>query len=362
MAIFSIPNIRIAGIAAAVPQKEVSNLDYKWISVKERNQLVKMIGVEKRRIAEKGQTTSDLCYAAANKLLDDLRWDRNEIQALIFVSQSMDYIIPATSPILQDRLHLPKTCMALDIGLGCSGFVYGLSSIGSLMSQSGIKKALLLAGDLSNITSSYRDKSTYPLFGDAGTATALEYDETAAPIIFNLQTDGSGHQAIMIHDGGVRNGAGKKSFTYRKYGEGIYRNKLQIALNGIEVFNFSLREVVPNIKATLEYAGKTLNDYDYLVFHQANRLINETLRKMLKVEKEKVPYSIHKYGNTSSASVPLTIVSELQEEIRTKKVRFLLSAFGIGLSWGTVLLEMEGVVCPGVLEVGNAQSSMFKAQ
>ena len=123
----------------------------------------------------------------------------------------------------------------------------------------------------------------------------------------------------MIHDGGVRNWVSKKSFTYHKFGNGIYRNNLQIALNGIEVFNFSLREVVPNIKATLEYAGKTLNDFDYLVFHQANRLINETIRKMLKVEKEKVPYCIQKYGNTSSASVPLTIISELQEEIRTKK-------------------------------------------
>jgi 3-oxoacyl-[acyl-carrier-protein] synthase-3 len=220
-----------------------------------------------------------------------------------------------------------------------------------MMSQAGIKKALLLAGDLSNVTSSYRDKSTYPLFGDAGTATALEFDEKAVPVIFNLQTDGSGYQAIMIHDGGVRNWVSKKSFTYHKFGDGIYRNNLQIALNGIEVFNFSLREVVPNIKATLEYAGKTLNDFDYLVFHQANRLINETIRKMLKVEKEKVPYCIHKYGNTSSASVPLTIISELREEIRTKKVKFLLSAFGIGLSWGTVLLETDGIVCPGVLEV-----------
>ena len=243
--------------------------------------------------------------------------------------------------------------MAFDIGLGCSGFVYGLSVIGSLMSQSKMKKALLLAGDLSNVTSSYRDKSTYPLFGDAGTATALEYDEKAVPMIFNLQTDGSGHQAIMIHDGGVRNWVSKDSFKYHKYGEGIYRNNLQIALNGIEVFNFSLREVVPNIKATLEFAGKSLNDYDYFVFHQANRLINETIRKMLKVEKEKVPYSIHKYGNTSSASVPLTIISELQEEIKSRKIRFLLSAFGIGLSWGTVLLETEGVVCSGVVTVGQ---------
>jgi len=352
MALFSVNNIKITGMAAAVPKKEVSNLNYKWISVKERNQVVKMIGVEKRHIAEKGQTTSDLCFAAANKLLDDLGWDRNEIQALIFVSQSMDYIIPATSPILQDRLGLPKSCMALDIGLGCSGFVYGLSMIGSLMSQAKMNKALLMAGDLSNVTSSYRDKSTYPLFGDAGTVTALEYDENAVPMIFNLQTDGAGYEAIMIHDGGVRNWVSKDSFKYKKYGDGMYRNKLQIALNGIEVFNFSLREVVPNIKATLKYAGKTLNDYDYLVFHQANRLINETLRKMLKVEKEKVPYSIHKFGNTSSASVPITMISELQEELASKKNRFLLSAFGIGLSWGTVLLETEGVVCPGVLEVG----------
>jgi 3-oxoacyl-[acyl-carrier-protein] synthase-3 len=352
MALFSISNIRIAGMAAAVPAKEVSNLDYKWISIKERNQIVKTIGVEKRHIAEKGQTTSDLCFAAANKLLDDLGWDRNEIQALVFVSQSMDYIIPANSPNMQDRLGLPKTCMAFDIGLGCSGFVYGLSVIGSLMSQTGMKKAILMAGDLSNVTSSYRDKSTYPLFGDAGTVTALEFDKKATPMIFNLQSDGSGYEAIMIHDGGVRNLMSKKSFTYKKYGEGIYRSNLHISLNGIEVFNFSLREVVPNIKATLEYAGKTLGDYDYLVFHQANRLINETIRKMLKAEKEKVPYSIHKYGNTSSASVPLTIISELKDEISTRKVRFLLSAFGIGLSWGTVLLETEGVVCSGVMEVG----------
>ena len=358
MAIFSIPNIRISGMAAAVPVKEVSNLDYKWISVKERNQIVKTIGVETRHIAEKGQTTADLCFAAADRLLDDLGWDRSEISALIFVSQSMDYIIPASSPILQQRLGLSKNCMAFDIGLGCSGFVYGLSVISSLMSQSGMKKALLLAGDLSNVTSSYRDKSTYPLFGDAGTATALQFDESAVPMIFNLQTDGSGYQAIMIHDGGVRNWVSKDSFKYQKFGEGIYRNKLQIALNGIEVFNFSLREVVPNIKATLQYAGKSLNDFDYYVFHQANRLINETIRKMLKVEKEKVPYSIQKYGNTSSASVPITIISELKEEISTKKVRFLLSAFGIGLSWGTVLLETEGMVCSGVMTVGSQQSAV----
>jgi 3-oxoacyl-[acyl-carrier-protein] synthase-3 len=351
MALFTIPNVKIAGLAAVVPHKTVSNLDYAWISKKERNQLIKTIGVEKRHIAEKGTTSSDLCFAATVRLLDELQWNKNDIQALIFVTQSGDYLVPATAPILQDRLGLPTTCMALDINLGCSGYVYGLSMISSLMNSTGIQKALLLIGDLSNITSSYRDKSTYPLFGDSGTATALVHNEQAVPMIFNLQTDGSGYEAIIIRDGGTRNMVTKKSFTYKKYGEGIYRNNLNVALNGIEVFNFSLREVVPNIKKTLEYAGKKLDDYDYLVFHQANRLIIETLRKMLKVDKEKVPFSIQKYGNTSGASVPLTMISELSEQLKTRHLRLLLSAFGIGLSWGTALLETDPLVCPEVLEI-----------
>jgi len=351
MAIFSVPNIRIKGMAAAVPKNEVNNRDYKWIPVKDRESVIKNIGVEKKRHAPKGMTTSDLCFAATEKLLEDLKWDRNEIQALILVTQSGDYIVPATAPILQDRLGLPLTCMALDINLGCSGYVYGLSMIGSLMSHGHIRKALLLVGDLSNVTSSYRDKSTYPLFGDSGTVTAIEYDETAPAIPFNLQTDGSGHKAIMIPDGGVRNLFSKKSLDVKKYGDGIYRSRMHVVLDGIEVFNFSLREVVPNIKKILKYSDKSLDDFDYIIFHQANKLINETLRKMLKVDKEKVPYSIHKFGNTSGASVPLTIISELRVEITSKKLNLVLSAFGIGLSWGTALVELDRIVCPEIVEI-----------
>lgn len=351
MAIFSVPNIRLKGMAAAVPKNEVNNRDYKWIPVKDRESVIKNIGVEKKRHAPKGMTTSDLCFAATEKLLEDLKWDKNDIQALILVTQSGDYIVPATAPILQDRLGLPLTCMALDINLGCSGYVYGLSMIGSLMSQGQITKALLMVGDLSNVTSSYRDKSTYPLFGDSGTVTAIEYDETAPAIPFNLQTDGAGHKAIMIPDGGVRNLFSKKSLDIKKYGDGIYRSRMHVVLDGIEVFNFSLREVVPNIKKTLKYAGKSVDDFDYIIFHQANKLINDTLRKMLKVEKEKVPYSIQKYGNTSGASVPLTIISELREEITTKKLNLLLAAFGIGLSWGTALVELDRIVSPEIVEI-----------
>ncbi|MEI6899718.1 MAG: ketoacyl-ACP synthase III [Bacteroidota bacterium] len=350
MAIFEISGIRIAGISGCVPKKTLSNHDYNWITQKERDQLIHMIGVETRHVAEPGQTTSDLCFQAAEQILEKLGWDRTEITLLVFVSQSRDYIIPSTSAILQDRLKLPKTCMAIDINLGCSGYVYGLSVISSLMKTTGIRKGLLLVGDLSNVTSNYRDKSTFPLFGDAGTATALELKEGFPAMQFNLQTDGSGYDAIIIQDGGVRNLVSKKSFTVKKYGEGIYRNSLQISLNGIEVFNFSLREVVPNIKTTLKHFNRQLDEFDHLVFHQANRLINETIRKMLKVDPSKVPYSLHDFGNTSCSSIPLTIVSQIREQLEEKPKKLLLSAFGIGLSWGTVLLETDGIIVPEFTE------------
>lgn len=354
MALFEIDDIRIAGMSACVPEKVLSNHDYKWIKGSERDLLIKTIGVEQRHVALAGQTTSDLCFQAATELLENLKWNAEDINLLVFVSQSRDYIIPSTSTILQDRLKLPKTCMAIDINLGCSGYIYGLSVISSIIRAAGISKSLLLVGDLSNITSSYRDKSTYPLFGDAGTATAIEYKPGAPPIKFNLQSDGSGHEAIIIRDGGVRNLVGKHSFAVKKYGDGIYRHRLQIELNGIEVFNFSLREVVPNIKTTLKHFNQTLDEFDYLIFHQANRLINETLRKMLKVDPAKVPYSLKEYGNTSCASIPLTMVTQLREELQQKAQKLLLSAFGIGLSWGTVFMETDKIIVPEV--------SILKAQ
>lgn len=350
MAVFEISDIRIAGISACVPKGILSNHDYQWISRKDRELLIRTIGVESRHVAEKGQTSSDLCFQAASQLMQKLGWESSDIHLLIFVSQSRDYLIPSTSAILQDRMKLPKTCITLDINLGCSGYVYGLSVIGSLMKSTGISKALLLVGDVSTVTSAYRDKSTYPLFGDSGTATALELKPGFPSMQFNLQTDGSGFEAIIIYDGGGRNLTDKKSFTTKKYGEGIYRNRLQTALNGIEVFNFSLREVVPNIKTTLNHFNRELREFDFFLFHQANRLINETIRKMLKVDPEKVPYSLQYYGNTSCASIPTTMVSQIREILENKSQKLLLSAFGIGLSWGTALIETDGIIVPEITE------------
>jgi len=351
MALLSIPNVHIAGISACVPKKEVDNMDYKWITKKEREVFIQQVGVRKRRIVEGNTTTADLCFAAAEKLIAELNWDKNEIEALIFVTQSGDYVIPASAIILQDRLGLPHNCLAFDINLGCSGYVYGLSIIGSMISSGNIKKALLLVGDISTFNASYRDKSTYPLFGDAGTATALEYSEGYPEINFNLQSDGSGFEALYVHDGGARNFITKNTLKQKKIADGIYRNNIQLSLDGIKVFSFSLREVVPNIKILVKHLDTTVDQYDYFVFHQANRLINQTLIKMLKVSPEKMPLSLENYGNTSSASIPLTIVTQLREEVTKKDLNLILSGFGVGLSWGSAVVKTDKIVCPEILEI-----------
>jgi len=351
MAVFSVPNINIAGVAAAVPSTILHIKDHDIISDKERENLIKMVGVEQRRVADQETATSDLCQAAAEKLILDLGWNVQDIELLVFVSQSRDYLIPATAGILQNKLGLSKRCMAFDISLGCSGYVYGLSVMGSLMSSGQIKKGLFLVGDVSTKNTSHKDKSTYPLFGDAGTATAMEYKPGASAMAFNVQTDGAGYEAIIIPDGGIRNFASPdRSFTYEKIADGIERHRLHIALDGIEVFNFSLREVAPNVKALLADRGLGIEEVDFCVMHQANKLMNETVRKQLKIPAEKYPYSISEFGNTSSASIPLTMVNNIRKELEGKRLRLLLSGFGVGLSWGTVILETDKICCPEIIE------------
>lgn len=338
-------------MAAAVPKNSESNWDCDLIPEKDRKMLIKTIGVETRRIVPPGMATSDLCFAAADKLLNELNWKREDVSLLVFVSQSSDYYLPATAVILQDRLGLPKSCLAFDVGLGCSGFVYGLSIIAGLMNSSGIKKGILMAGDVSSIICSKEDKSTYPLFGDAGTVTALESDENAAPMNFNLNSDGSGFNAIIVPDGGSRNRITENSLVQQKISDGITRRSLNLVLNGIDVFNFSLTTVPPLIHALFKDTHTTEKDHDYFVFHQANLLINETIRKKLGIAPEKVPHSIKKYGNTSSASIPLTIISELRDEISSKPLSIVCAGFGVGLSWGAVSVKTNKIITLPVLEI-----------
>lgn len=350
MAIFSIPGVKLAGIATTVPTTEVTNLEFETIPPAERKLFVRTTGINNRRVAKPSTCTSDLCEHAANALLAAIGWQHDEIAVLVFLTQTPDYITPATAAILQDKLGLPKSCMALDVNLGCSGYPYGLSVVAALLRNMPGAKGLLLAGDVSSACVSEHDKSAAPIFSDAGSATALVYDGTAPPMHFNLQTDGKGYEAIIIPQGGYRTPTSLASLQYEEVSPGITRNQTHLVLNGINVFNFSVQEAPQNVRALLEHLQLDKDAVDYYVFHQANLVINEAIRKKLALTAEQTPKTLHRFGNTSSATIPITIASELQHIVTQKPCRLLLSGFGVGLSWGAVVVETEGLVCLPVLE------------
>ena len=339
------------GIAACVPKAEVANADFPFSTEKEKSLFIKTVGIEKRRVAKAGVCTSDLCFEAATKLIDDLQWEKSEIDVLLLVTQTPDYITPPTSVMLQNKLGLPTSCIAYDINLGCSGYVNGIALAAALLNALGKGKALLLAGDISSATISTKDKSTTPIFSDAGSATALEFQKNAAPFLFNMENDGSGCNAIHIPHGGYRNPVTEESLKEIVEGEGITRNKTHLVLNGIDVFNFSVNRVPKNVDSLLQHFKIEKNEIDYFIFHQANKIINDTINKKLKLDPQRVPSSLRDFGNTSSATIPLTIVTQISKEISTRPLRLLFCGFGVGLSWSSLYLETENVHCAKLLEV-----------
>lgn len=350
MALFSINNVSIKGISACVPKHTVSNYEHPTIGKEDIEKFIQTTGVENRRIASENVCTSDLCFEAAEKLLSDLNWNKEEIDILVFVSQTGDYLLPVTSALLQNRLGLSQNCLAFDIPLGCSGYIYGASVIAGLLNSSRLKKGLLLVGDTSSKWVSPTDKSTEPLFGDAGAATAFEYDENAAPFKFHLGTDGSGYKAIIIPDGGSRSPINERSLTATEFAEGISRNNCQLALEGMDVFAFGISQAPKTVNELLKGYNIETSSVDYFIFHQANKMMNKMIAKKLKLPEEKVPYSLKDFGNTSSATIPLTIISELRSKLKQTN-NFIFCGFGVGLSWGTMYVENANFHCSELVEI-----------
>lgn len=344
MSIFSIKNVKIEAVCAAVPVDKNVISDYEIMTEQEKKIFSQGTGIFERRFSKPGLCASDLCFHSAQKIIDTLTIDKEEISIIVFVSQSPDYYLPATSVLLQERLGLSKNVIAFDVNLGCSGYVYGLSIIANFLSLPGFKKGILMCGDVSSTSLNYLDKSTYPLFGDAGSATLLSGGAEGFDMHFNLQTDGSGKEAIIIKNGGTRNPIIKEDTLTET------ENGKKLVLNGLDVFNFALKEVKPNLNSLFNYCNASESTIDYLVMHQANLLINETVRKKMAFPPEKVPYSLAKYGNTSSASIPLTITTELKEKLNGDK-KLLLSGFGVGFSWGSVLLNTRDIKIIDLIEI-----------
>ncbi len=338
MALISISNIKIKGISACVPLQSESNTDISFLSESEKSIFINHVGIRERRIAPKEMRASDLCYSAALKLMEKLNWQPQDIDFLIFVTQTPDHKLPGTSMQLQDRLGIPKRCMAFDINQGCAGFVYGLASMASILSHAPGKKGLLLVGDTITHLIENEDPSLEPIFSDAGTCTALEYDHTADSMHFNLMSDGSRFDAIM-----VVNNEKKESQNV------VCAEKL--VMQGHEVFKFGLEEIAPNVAELLKQSNTDVGSIDYLVMHQANKLLNEAIRKKIGFAENKVPYSLDRFGNTSCSTIPLTIVSNLSEAISDDKRTLLLCGFGVGLSWGSVILQLDRIECPELIEI-----------
>uniref|UniRef100_UPI00404A4B7E ketoacyl-ACP synthase III n=1 Tax=Flavobacterium sp. TaxID=239 RepID=UPI00404A4B7E len=352
MANLTFKNIGISGLAAAVPKNTIDNYNYtQYFSKEDVKDIVDKVGIKERRFAPAGMCASDLCFAAAEQLISDMNINKEEIDLLIFVSQTPDYRMPATSIILQHRLGLGKHTAAFDISLGCSAFLYGLSVVYGLMQSGGFRKALLLDGETRSRVYSPKDRKTAFLFGDGGVAAIIEQNEKFGESYFSLNSDGSLADLIKMDAGGYRNPSSVETLTEKVVDDyGNIRTDEHGYMNGADVFNFVLKEIPKNFKSVLETSNNTNETIDFNLFHQANDYMNNYLAKKLKLDLEKVPSCIAQYGNTSSVSIPLTIVSQLQNKLNGPK-KLMLCGFGVGMSWATAQINVNDCLISNVVEL-----------
>jgi len=348
----TIENTRIAGLCTAVPRNNQAVIDSQYESESVRKRFMALTGIENRRICSPDQYASDLAYAAADGLLSELDWDPKEIDVLIFVTQTPDLNVPATACILQDRLGLGQECSAFDVNQGCAGYPYGLHIASSQLRKQGPSRAILLVGDASgkpNLPS--RAAQSAPIFGDAVTATALEWSDGAAPMYFRFGTDGSGWDVIMSQRPGGKPPLTKDAFEYEETEDGEIKVRTNFVMKGEDVFNFATAKVPGEINRLLEYSEKEKDSVDYFVFHQANKMINNFISKRLKIDSDRVPTSLAEFGNTSSASIPVTMQACFQNDLAHRPLNLVLSGFGVGLSWASVYCQTDGIVVPGLVEI-----------
>lgn len=352
MAGLRISGMRLAGIASAVPDQ--AHLPAEYFELFGRDAVLKTVastGVQKRYLSPPGMCTSDLCIAAANRLLAEGKWDRQSIDAVIFLSQSPDYYLPFTAGVIQRRLGLTTECAAFDVNLGCSGYIYGLWLAGSLIAGGGMRRVLLLLGDNSTNVSP-EDKSVALIFGDAGTATILEKTEGSGDFVFVLGTDGRGEKNLIIPAGRCRKPSTATTRLRQEDKDGNRRSEEELYMNGAEIFAFTLAEVPKMVRQVLAASGKTINTIDSVILHQANKFILEYLAKRMAIPPDKMPLSLGEYGNTSSASIPVTMTHCLRKQLSSKKMDLLLGGFGVGYSWGAVTCTVGEIVMPEMVFLG----------
>lgn len=340
MACWNIKNVALRGVTGTVPNNPVKTADLPYFTKEEADTFDATVGIMNRYIASNDVCASDLCLDAGERLLAGLGWEKDSIDVLLFASVTGDYKTPPTSAILQERMGLPSTTFVLDVPMGCCGCMYCINVAGNMLSAGTAKRALLLVGDTAMRMGNPMDKSRGPLFGDSGTALALEYDPTAADIIIDFHTMGSGYQALMTPHGGYRHPITAKSFIEEDFGDGIIRAPKDALINGMDVFSFAITKPPISVKKMLEKHGLDKDkDIDFFLVHQANKLIVDRLVKKLKLPIEKVPYNLQEFGNLGGASILMLMSSEIAGELSSRPLTLLCSSFGLGLTWGTMLIR-----------------------
>lgn len=367
MAYFKFQNIKISCVASAVPTQLVTGEDfYERFGEEAVRKFQESTGVKQFRKTKEHQTASDLCFAAAENIIKTKEVNREEIGALVFVAHSTDYRRPATACVLHKRLGLGKDCVAFDVSLGCSAFVYGLNVVCSMMQNSDISKALLLCGESLTKMTNPKDKSVAMLFGDGGGAILLEKTEEDSTIAGILKTDGTGYKAIIAPAGGFRNL--NASTEDMMWPDGNTRTLYNTTMQGEDVFAFTISAVPRTVKEFFAKTETTVDDYDCLAFHQANKFISQMLCKKLKVAPEKMPLCLDRFGNPSAPAIPMVMCDAYGESNEDKELNFLMCGFGVGLSWGVCsakvnvkdilpIIETDEVFEEGII---NSPEDFFK--
>jgi len=319
----------ICGVVSCIPASEIQNdRDYPWFEPSEIRKVTTMAGIKSRRKADESTCTSDLCAAAATKLLNNLGWDPASVDGLILVTQTSDYVMPSTSCMLQHRLGLSQSCASFDVSLGCSAYVYGLWLSNSLLMAGACHRMLLLTGETPSKFVNPKDRATALLFGDAGTATALETSQEAMVAHYIMMTDGKGAADLIVPGGGFRNRFPRDESQYC------------VAMDGGHIFDFTRSRVPSLIQDMLDFSGKEIASYDYFVFHQANEYLIKFMASKAGINMIKVPLSIDRFGNTGAASVPLTLTLAGLPKVNKEYFDVMFLGYGVGLSWGAVSISV----------------------
>lgn len=350
MANLKITNVAIKGIAACVPSHIEENNDLNVFKEGEAERVIAQTGIERKHKVEGfGITGADLCVKAFEKLLAELGWEKETIDVLGYVTLTPDYLEPPTGCILQGKLDLPENCLTIDMTQGCPGWINGLAVIASLLSHGTMKRAILLNGDTATLMRSQYDKESLPLFGDAGVATAIEFEEGAFGFEFDFGTRGKDFKAIYRPAGGFRQPISEASLIYKEYSEHILRRDVDAVMDGMSVFSFGISMGPKSVRSLCDVYEIDLDGIDLFIMHQANQYLNEKIRKKLKIPAEKTPYSLKNFGNTSGASIPVTIVTQCHERFSNEKLDCIGCAFGVGLAWGSVHFKTNNIICPEVI-------------